>query len=376
MGVGSTGHRLSFDTWWIVKYKPMVDKKPPETKRRFKIIDRAALLRLAVLAVVLFVLGIWSYLTMIKMPGESYRGDLDLSGKSELTLAQQLERDVTVLATEIGERNVFTYAQLEKAAAWIETSFREVGYEVRRQEYEVSGRRCANLEAELKGTGQAEEIIVIGGHYDSVSGCPGANDNATGVAVVLALARAFAGKQPARTIRFVAFVNEEPPFFQTEDMGSLVYAKACKARGDNIVAMLSMETMGYYSDEKKSQKYPWPFGLFYPSRGNFITFVGNVSSRKLVREVVGRFRRLCEFPSEAAALPSGITGVGWSDHWSFWQAGYPALMVTDTAPFRYAHYHTEQDTPDTLDFERMAQVVLGLEKVIEEMIQIGDKVIK
>jgi len=353
-----------------------VNNEQSTQRRRFKIIDRAALVRLAILAVVLVGLGCWGYVAMIKMPGESYRGEIDPSGKRELTLAQQLERDVTVLATEIGERNVFTYAQLEKAATWIETSFREGGYEVRRQEYEVLGQRCANLEAELKGTGQAEEIIVIGGHYDSVSGCPGANDNATGVAAVLALARAFAGKQPARTIRFVAFVNEEPPFFQTEDMGSLVYAKACKAHGDKIVAMLALETMGYYSDEKKSQKYPWPFGLFYPSRGNFITFVGNVSSRKLVREVVGRFRRLCDFPSEGAALPSGITGVGWSDHWSFWQTGYPALMVTDTAPFRYAYYHTHDDRPDKLDYTRMAQVVQGLEKVIEEMIQIGDKVIK
>ena len=345
----------------------MDNEKQTKKQRRFKIIDRAALVRLAILALVLIGAGTWGYVTMIDMPGESYQGEFNLPEKRELTLAEQLERDVTVLATEIGERNVLTYAQLEKAVEWITVSFREAGYVVRLQDYEVMGKVCRNIEAELKGGDRAGEIIVIGGHYDSVSGCPGANDNATGVAAVLALARAFAGKQPERTIRFVAFVNEEPPYFQTEDMGSLVYAKACQANGDKIVAMLAMETMGYYSDEKKSQKYPWPFGLLYPSTGNFIGFVGNVSSKKLVHDVVGRFRRLCGFPSEGAALPNGITGIGWSDHWSFWQAGYPALMVTDTAPFRYPHYHTPDDTPDKLQYDHFAQVVLGVQAVIAEL---------
>ena len=182
------------------------------------------------------------------------------------------------------------------------------------------------------------------------------------------LARAFAGRTPTRTLRLVFFVNEEPPHFQTEHMGSWVYAKQCRKRNENVVAMLSLETIGYYSDDKGTQKYPRPLSLFYPSRGNFIAFVGNVSSRRLVRQVVGSFRRHARFPSEGGAIPGFVPGVGWSDHWSFWQEGYEAVMVTDTAPFRYPHYHLPSDGPDKLDYERTALLVSGLERVVEDLV--------
>ena len=235
---------------------------------------------------------------------------------------------------------------------------------------------CCNLAAEISGTSRADEIIVIGGHYDSVLveslPCPGANDNASGAAATLALARAFAELTPQRTVRFVLFVNEEPPFFQNPFMGSWIYAKRCRERDENIVAMFSLETIGYYSDERGSQKYPFPLGLLYPSTGNFIAFVGNVGSRKLVRESIGSFRRHAEFPSEGGALPGSMPGVGWSDHWAFWQEGYPALMVTDTAPFRYPHYHQASDTPDKLDYDRMSRVVDGLERVVSDLANPAD----
>jgi hypothetical protein len=143
-------------------------------------------------------------------------------------------------------------------------------------------------------------------------------------------------------------------------MGSLVYAKRCKDRGERIVAMLSLETIGFYSDVKGSQKYPPPLSLFYPSTGNFIGFVGDRSSTDLMRSVVKTFRATTRFPSEGAALFASLPGVGWSDHWSFWQVGYPGVMVTDTAPFRYPHYHTGADTPDKLDYE--------LERVVGELV--------
>jgi Zn-dependent M28 family amino/carboxypeptidase len=200
-----------------------------------------------------------------------------------------------------------------------------------------------------------------------VLGAPGANDNGTGVAAMLALARRFSGQKPRRTLRFVAFANEEPPHFQTAEMGSVVYAQRSRERSENVVAMLSLETLGYYDDAQGSQVYPPPIGLFYPSTGNFVGFVSNVSSRKLLRDVVGDFRSHTRFPSEGAALPAVIPGVGWSDHWAFWQAGYPALMVTDTAPFRYPHYHTGADTPDKIDYERLARVVAGLERSIRRL---------
>jgi Zn-dependent M28 family amino/carboxypeptidase len=219
----------------------------------------------------------------------------------------------------------------------------------------------------IPGTTKANEIIVIGAHYDSVRGTVGANDNASGTAAVLEMARLLKDKRLARTVRLVAFVNEEPPFFQTEHMGSLVYARLCKKRGDKVVAMFTPETIGFYDDRKGSQRYPAPFNLFYPSEGNFIAFVGNTSSRTLIARSLSSFRKHAQFPSQGAALPGSIQGIGWSDHWSFWQEGWPAFMVTDTAPFRYPHYHETTDTPDKVDYGRTARVVMGLTRVAEDL---------
>ena len=195
------------------------------------------------------------------------------------------------------------------------------------------------------------------------------------MAAVLVLARKFARRKSERTLRFVAFVNEEPPYFQTENMGSWVYAKRCRQRAEKIASMLSLETIGCYSDIPGSQQYPKPFNLLYPSTGNFIGFVGNVASAELVQQVVGTFRRAEPFPSEGAALPEAVSGAGFSDHWSFWQEGYPGVMVTDTAMFRYPHYHGPGDTIDKIDFERMARVVRGLEKVIGALTEASSGVV-
>ena len=163
-------------------------------------------------------------------------------------------------------------------------------------------------------------------------------------------------------------MNEEPPYFLSGEMGSLVYARRCKERGDKISAMISLETIGYFSDAPHSQTYPSPgLGLFYPKVGNFIGFVSNVKSRALLRRVITLFRKHAKIPSEGASLPAFIPGVSWSDQWSFWQHGYPAIMVTDTAPFRYPYYHSSNDTPDKLDYDRFTLVVSGMEKVIEEL---------
>jgi hypothetical protein len=166
----------------------------------------------------------------------------------------------------------------------------------------------------------------------------------------------------------VCFVNEEPPFFWTEDMGSLVYANACKARGENIVGMLTPETIGCYLDGPGTQRYPIPVQRWYPTTGDFIAFVGMHESAALIKRAVGTFRRTTGFPSIGAGLPSLVPMVGASDHWSFWRNGYPALMVTDTAPFRYVHYHKKTDTPDKIDYQRMARVVLGLSRVVDDLV--------
>lgn len=283
-------------------------------------------------------------------------------------MRDEMAADVQKLAGEIGERNLERYAQVTASAGFIETSLAAAGFHPRRDGYVVAGYQCDNIEAELPGTSAPQEIVVVGAHYDSVPGSPGANDNGSGVAATLALARRFAGKPCARTIRFVAFVNEEPGHFQTELMGSWVYAKRCRERGDGITAMVSLETIGCFSDVAGSQKYPvLALGLVYPTAGNFIAFVGDVSSRALVRRALGSFRKHARIPSEGAALPASVPGVGWSDHWSFWQHGYPAIMVTDTAPFRYPHYHKPTDTPDRLDYAAMARVTSAMAEVIAEL---------
>ena len=276
-----------------------------------------------------------------------------------------LRRDVTALCA-IGERNTFHPENLHRAADLGERELAAAGYRVERQSYQTSGDiRSDNLIVEIPG--RSKEIVVIGAHYDSVLGTVGADDNASGVAALLALARRFAGAKPARTLRFVAFANEEPPHFQSTDMGSWQYAKRCSERKEKIVAMVSLETIGYYSDEPHSQHYPAPLAAMYPTTGNFIGFATNLGSRALLTRCVSAFKRASKFPIESAALPEVVPGIGWSDQWSFWQFGWPAIMVTDTAPFRNPHYHEASDRPETLDYARLGQVVEGLAGVVEEL---------
>jgi Zn-dependent M28 family amino/carboxypeptidase len=319
-----------------------------------------------VLALILF--GGIQYMT--GMPGKSWSGVLPPLTTEQTQLAERLRKHVTVLGAEIGERNLWRDGTLAATADYIEATLRAAGYEVFSQAYTAQGTRVRNLEAVLGGTSRAEESVVIGAHYDTVKGSPGANDNASGVAGLLEIARLLVARPLARSVRFVAFVNEEAPFFYTWEMGSHRYARRARERGDNITAMLSLETIGYYSDADGSQQYPNPvYSWLYPNTGNFIGFVGNLASRKLVRQSLGSFRRHSAFPSEGVAAPGRMAGIHWSDHWSFWEEGYAAVMVTDTALFRYPHYHASTDTPDRLDYQRLARVVAGLAQVTADLAQ-------
>lgn len=321
---------------------------------------------LLAVAIGVLLLAIWLY--CIRMPGESFADGAPVPTAPELELARRLEADVRHLCAVTPHRNWTDPEQYEAAAAWVERRFREAGHaEVARHSYGAPDARFHNVEATVPGSDRGAQIVVIGAHYDAVVGTVGANDNASGVAALLALAERVRTSKPRRTVRFLAFANEEPPHFQTEEMGSLVYARACRERSDDIVAMLSFDGIGYFSDDDETQHYPSVLGLAYPSRGNFIAFVGNPASRSLVHRVIASFRGRAAIPSEGAVLPSDLTGVGWSDHWSFWQCAYPALEITDTLPFRYMHYHRTSDTPDRLDYVRMARVVDGVEAVVRDL---------
>lgn len=305
------------------------------------------------------------------MPGDRFSGELPTVTEQQLSTAEQLRADVQTLAGRIGARNVFHPDAYAAAEDFLAASLARAGYTVNWQDFETpvldASVRCSNLISEVKGSNCPGEIVVIGAHYDSFRETPGADDNASGCAAVLALARRFAATSPHRTLRFVFFANEEPPFFWSANMGSLVYARECKRRGDDIVAMLSLETLGFYSSDDGTQHYPPLVGALYPSTGDFIAFVGHEASADLVTRCVATFRARASFPCEGAAMPSLVPRIGSSDHWSFWKQGWPALMVTDTAPYRNRNYHKVTDLPDTLDYERFARVVDGLEHVIRDL---------
>jgi len=279
-------------------------------------------------------------------------------------LAQRLEQHAVELSENIGERNVYLPTKLEAAAKYIEKQFKDAGYVIDVQTYTARGQMFKNLEIEKKGN---DEIIIIGAHYDTNKGTPGADDNGSGIAVLLELAKLVKNATFNKTVRFVAFSTEEVPLFKTSGMGSYVYAKQAKKKNENIVAMISLEMIGYYSDEKGSQHYPLWYGIGRPSEGNFIGVVSNFRSRHLKDQVATLLKP--NFPVESAWGFGFIPGFDWSDHWSFWQFNYPAIMITDTALYRNPHYHSNADTPETLDYEKMSDLTKGLAETLSILAQ-------
>ncbi len=334
-----------------------------------------------IVLLILFGGSLFAYMIYTSTP--SFQGPPPALTLDEQAVLTRLKTHINFLARDFRGRNNFFENSLDPYKNYLIDQFRALGYTVSLQDYraeselyagtaqlvttEQGGEHYSNIVATRLGLQQPTEILVIGAHYDTIPTSPGANDNASGVAALLELARLLQTPTFAKTLRFVAFVNEEPPFFQTEAMGSLVYAKQCQAQGESIVGMMALETIGYFTDTPDSQHYPPGLNLFYPTQGNFIAFVSNLSSRDFLHQAINAFRQHANIPSEAAALPAFIPGVAWSDHWSFWQQGYPAIMITDTAPYRYPHYHSSKDTPEQLNYESMTRVVMGCQKMIETL---------
>jgi len=308
---------------------------------------------------------------MIAMPGSSWTGALPPLSADQQALRARLRQHVEALAEGIGPRNPGNPGSLQAAAAYVEAQLHDAGYEVARQSYTPAGfdGSVSNLEVVVPGDGTSSEgAFVVGAHYDTVPGSPGADDNASAVAALIEIARGLRGARLARSVHLVAFVNEEEPYADTPDMGSVVYARAAHARGERIFGMISLESIGYYRSEPGSQHYPKPFNRFYPQTGDFLAFVGNFASRSLVRRAIAAFRAHAAFPSAGLAAPQRLVyDVERSDHASFWREGWPALMVTDTVPFRNPNYHSEDDTPDTLDYPRLARVTAGLAQMVQTL---------
>jgi hypothetical protein len=329
---------------------------------------RSMLLAAAALFLVLIACGYGVLLYMTSMPGKPHRGPLPPLTDEERLLAALLKKHIETIAAH--EHNMAYFAQLEDAARYIEAQLESYGYTVNRQSFVVDEATVRNIDVVIEpsdGT-PAPEVLVVGAHYDSVRGAPGANDNATGAAAVIELARLLVDLKgmTSRRIRLALFVNEEPPYFQTDEMGSLHYASALAERKERVVAMYSLETLGFYSSEPGSQHYPFPFGLMFPNRGDFVAFVAMTESRPLLRESIRSFRSHTAFPTVGGVAPSFVPGIDWSDHWAFAEQRFPAIMLTDTAYFRYPHYHRPTDTPDKIDVNSLARVVKGIERMLRD----------
>ena len=282
----------------------------------------------------------------------------------ERDLEHHLRRHVELIAGDIGERHVGRISALNQAADYIESEFRSYGYEPQRESFIADSEEVSNIYAEIEGTNQ--EVVIIGAHYDTVPGSPGANDNTSGIAAMLELARLHRHEKSRPTIRFIAFVNEEQPYFLTPMMGSQVHAERSSQKKEEIICMFSLETIGYYTNVPNSQRYPFPFSMFYPSEGNFIGFVANLKSRPELNRAITAFRSKARINSEGLAAPRAIADINRSDQVSFWRIGAPAIMITDTANYRYSQYHLPTDTPEVVHYPELAKVVVGLTAVVHE----------
>ena len=319
-----------------------------QAERRRRIIR---LMLFVLLAFVLVLIASWFWLTqpLILTSKPSTERTVDPS---------RLEAHVRKLSVELSPRDESHVENLDRVATYIKDEFQQTGAAVSEQPYRLEGKWYRNVIAQF-GPDSAERVVV-GAHYDTAGPLPGADDNASGIAGLIELARLLSKQQLKTRVELVAFTLEEPPYFRTTGMGSSVHAESLRKQNVRVRAMISLEMIGYFSDLPNSQRFPATFlQAFYPSRGNFIGVVGRVSEGLLARRVKTAMRTASPLPVYSISAPSIIPGVDFSDQLSYWNAGYSAIMITDTAFYRNPNYHTENDTAEKLDYKRMAMVVEG-----------------
>ena len=319
-------------------------------------------------ALLLTLAAAWGLLLWLTWtPGTSWRGPpAPLTGEQHESL-QRLQHHVRALAVDIGPRHIGAPSSMRRAEEFIGEQLRADGYDVQLLPVPNSRGVTHNIQAQLTGSDLPDQIIVVGAHYDTISTTPGADDNATGVAAVLEIAHLMRSSSPSRTVRFVLFTHEEPPYFRSDGMGSAVYARQARREREQIVAMYSLEMLGYFSEQPDSQTLPPPLHLVFPTTGNFVAFISLSESQHLVHESVGLFREHARIASEALSAPAWVTGVDFSDHAPFIEQGYDAVMVTDTAFMRNANYHRATDTADTLQYPYLTHATLGMRSVVEAL---------
>lgn len=301
------------------------------------------------------------------LPGRSAKGELPPPTEQLARLATALRGHVVAIASK--PHNLLYPAELEQAADYIAAHLRRLGYEVKEQRYVTRhGLASRNIWVEIAPMDGTAGWLVVGAHYDSAGNAPGANDNGSGVAAVLELARLFENWTPERRgVILVLFANEEPPYFRTDDMGSRRFAKLLADGKRSVSGMMCLETIGWFDDRPGSQEYPPPLSALFSNKGDFLAFVAMPGSRTFMHRVLGNFREVSPIPTIGGVAPSFIPGIDWSDHASFAAQSMPAVMITDTAPFRYPHYHEPTDTPDKLDYIRLAHVTLGVGHAVRRL---------
>jgi Zn-dependent M28 family amino/carboxypeptidase len=291
-----------------------------------------------------------------------------------MEIEQNLRLHVDRLAGLIGPRTLSRPKTIQATIGYIEAQWNAMGYAVQFERYDALGDEATNLIVEVAGSRRADEIFLLGAHYDTVFSTPGADDNASAVAVLLEVSRLLKAQLPGkRTVRFVAFACEEPPYFNLDSMGSQHHARLSRLRGDKIAGMLCLEMVGYYNTQVGSQAIPplipRPLRWLFPKRGDFLAAVGNLASCGLCWRFRRGFKRGAKhMPLFSICLPEKINEIRLSDNSSFWDHGYPALMLTDTSFLRNPHYHLASDTPETLDYGRMTMVTQGVASAMRHLV--------
>lgn len=285
---------------------------------------------------------------------------------SEKVDIRSLKIHVEKLSNEFHPRNYVNIENLNKSADYIRLEFEKTKGIISEQNYRVNENTYRNISV-IFGK-ESKDRIVVGAHYDSAYQTHGADDNASGVAGLIELAKLLDKTDLPMQVELVAYTLEEPPFFATEKMGSFIHAKSLKEKDVNVRLMISLEMIGYFSDEPNSQQFPVSFlKLIYPSEGNFISIVGNFSNVFTVRNFKSAMQSSNDLPVYSSNVPAFINGVDFSDHRNYWNFGFDAIMITDTAFYRNFNYHSTEDTAEKLDYARMAKTVEGVYQAVVKL---------
>jgi len=299
---------------------------------------------------------------------ETALAPLDRAGER---LRDDLLFHVEHLSLKIGPRNVSKGDTLEQAAGYIENALSSMGYQPQTQEWVLHGKTLRNVWVDVPGTMVLNELVVVAAHYDSYRSSPGADGNGSGVAALLELAERLRGEELHRTVRMLFFVNGEMPWVGTDECGSQRFLEQVTARSERVIGALFLDSVGVYSSEEGSQEFPFPLSLVYPRSGHFLAVFSDTSNRSAVVAFIDKWQTQSRFPVQGGAMPTWFPGSPNSGYTAFLDAGWPAVVLTDTAGHRYADSGTVYDKHSRLDYVALSHIVLSLTRVVADMARMG-----